>query len=155
LVHSNWAVFSLWDGNKIIDRLAQLPDASKGGTPQGITAKKTPLRTHTSTRNSGVIHGGIYYEPGSLKAKLCVRSRHLTYEFLRSHNIPHWKYSKIIVAQVILVQIRFLKARYLGQHNENITMINPAMPLNTLFLGILKAYGQSLNPVILDSKMNT
>jgi len=64
-----------------------------------------------------------------------------------------WKFVNTFVI-VILVQIRFLKTRYLGQHNEDKTMINPTIPLNTLFLGLLRAYGQSLDPVILDSKMN-
>jgi hypothetical protein len=50
--------------------------------------------------------------------------------------------SQIIIGYVlILVQIRFLKTRYLGQHNEDATMINPTMPQNTQFLGLLRAYG--------------
>jgi hypothetical protein len=56
--------------------------------------------------------------------------------------------------KITLVQIRFLKTSYLGQHNEDGTMINPIMPLNTLFLGPLRAYKQSFDPVILDSKMD-
>jgi hypothetical protein len=56
--------------------------------------------------------------------------------------------------KVTLVQIRFLKSPYLGQHNEDGTMINPIIPLNTLFLGLLRAYKQSFDPVILDSKMD-
>src|SRR4030043_849064 len=66
-----------------------------------LLEKEKSLGEHTSTRNSGVIHGGMYYEPGSLKASLCVRGRHLTYEFLRSHDIPHWKCGKTIVASVV------------------------------------------------------
>jgi hypothetical protein len=53
-----------------------------------------------------------------------------------------------------LVQIRFLKTSYFGQHNEDGTMISPIMPSNTLFLGLLRAYRQFFNPVILDSKMD-
>ena len=63
-----------------------------------LLEKEKSLGEHSSTRNSGVIHGGIYYEPGSLKARLCVRGRHLTYEFLRNHDIPHSKCGKVIVA---------------------------------------------------------
>src|SRR4030042_7129304 len=66
-----------------------------------LLEKEKSLGEHTSTRNSGVIHGGMYYEPGSLKARLCVRGRHLTYEFLSNHHIPHRKCGKVIVASVV------------------------------------------------------
>jgi hypothetical protein len=52
------------------------------------------------------------------------------------------------------LQIGFLKTLYFGQHNEDGTLINPTMPLNTLSLGLLRAHKQSFGPVILDSKMN-
>ncbi|KRY82842.1 L-2-hydroxyglutarate dehydrogenase, mitochondrial [Trichinella pseudospiralis] len=56
------------------------------------------LAFHQSSRNSGVIHAGIYYAPGSLKAKLCVRGLDLSYEFLNKKNIPYKKCGKLIVA---------------------------------------------------------
>ncbi len=51
-----------------------------------------------SSRNSGVIHSGLYYSPGSLKAKHCVRGNQLTYAFCAAHGVPHRKIGKIVVA---------------------------------------------------------
>lgn len=51
-----------------------------------------------SSRNSEVLHSGIYYEPGSLKAKLCVRGQRMLYEMAEAAGIPHRRCGKIIIA---------------------------------------------------------
>lgn len=52
----------------------------------------------TSSRNSEVIHGGLYYPVGSLKARSCVAGRQRLYAFCRQHGIPHARLGKLIVA---------------------------------------------------------
>lgn len=63
-----------------------------------LLEKERTFGTGTSSRNSEVIHAGIYYTPGSLKAYLCVRGKHLLYAYCATRRVPHERLGKIIVA---------------------------------------------------------
>jgi len=54
--------------------------------------------THTSSRNSEVIHAGIYYPPGSRKSRMCVEGRSLLYAYCEQKGIPHRRVGKLVVA---------------------------------------------------------
>eukprot|EP00794_Sanderia_malayensis_P020296 gene20297-22283_t len=63
-----------------------------------VLEKEDNLAFHQTGHNSGVIHAGIYYKPGTLKAKLCVEGLNLTYKYCDEYNVPYKKCGKLIVA---------------------------------------------------------
>jgi L-2-hydroxyglutarate oxidase LhgO len=63
-----------------------------------LVEKEDKVARHQSGHNSGVIHSGVYYKPGSLKARLCVTGAAAMVEFCREHGIPHNVCGKVIVA---------------------------------------------------------
>ncbi|XP_061649660.1 L-2-hydroxyglutarate dehydrogenase, mitochondrial isoform X2 [Phyllopteryx taeniolatus] len=76
-----------------------------------LLEKEKELSMHQSGHNSGVIHSGIYYTPGSLKARLCVRGAALAYDYCDKKGLPYKKCGKLIVA-VEQEEIPRLKALY-------------------------------------------
>lgn len=75
------------------------------------------IGTHTSSRNSEVVHAGIYYPTGSRKAELCVRGRHLLYEYAEARGVTHRKVGKIIVATSATQADQLQKLLATGQAN--------------------------------------
>lgn len=63
-----------------------------------LLEKEDRVAQHQSGHNSGVIHSGVYYTPGSLKARLCVTGAAAIIEFCREHGIPHKVCGKVVVA---------------------------------------------------------
>ena len=63
-----------------------------------VLEKEAGVARHQSGHNSGVIHSGIYYKPGSLKAQLCVAGAAAMVEFCREHGVPYEVCGKVIVA---------------------------------------------------------
>lgn len=63
-----------------------------------ILEAENTIGTGTSSRNSEVIHAGLYYPEGSLKARLCIEGRDRLYSFCASHGVPHRRTGKLIVA---------------------------------------------------------
>ena len=73
--------------------LAERPDAEVT-----VLEKEDRLAAHQTGRNSGVVHAGLYYEPGSLKATLCRRGVALLKEFCAEHGLPYDEVGKVLVA---------------------------------------------------------
>ena len=63
-----------------------------------VIEKEREVAPHQSSHNSGVIHAGMYYEPGTDMAQTCVRGAKLMYEYLESHKLPYDRVGKLIVA---------------------------------------------------------
>ena len=63
-----------------------------------VIDKEASVGFHQTGHNSGVIHSGVYYQPGSLKARLCVEGARLMYEFCDEHAVPYRRCGKLIVA---------------------------------------------------------
>ena len=71
---------------------------AQSGREVVILEAEDAIGTHTSSRNSEVIHAGIYYPQGSLKARSCVAGKELLYEYCVAHGVPHRRSGKLIVA---------------------------------------------------------
>lgn len=72
--------------------------AERPGLRLAVLEKEASVGAHQSGHNSGVIHAGLYYQPGSLKARLCTTGRVAMMDFAESHHIPYRQTGKLVVA---------------------------------------------------------
>ena len=78
--------------------LAVARSLARAGREVLVLEASSAVGSVTSSRNSGVIHAGIYYEAGSLKARTCVQGRRELYRFCEEHGVAHRRCGKLIVA---------------------------------------------------------
>ena len=104
-----------------------LTKKSPGSTVTVLEAE-TGLAQHQSGRNSGVIHSGVYYTPGSLKAELCREGRERLLDFCSEHGIVHETCGKVIVATRSSEIVPLERIRERGSANglDGLRMIGPA-----------------------------
>jgi len=93
-----------------------------------ILEKENGLARHQTGNNSGVIHSGLYYKPGSLKAKNCLHGYNLLIDFCEKHDIPFERCGKIVVAtephEVPLLKNLYERGKQNGL--EGLIMLDPA-----------------------------
>ena len=113
--------------------LALAAALARDGREVALVERESGFGTHTSSRHSEVIHAGIYYEPGSLKAETCVEGRRALYRYLDAHHIEYQKISKLIFAsgEDGLSQLKHLYQRGLANGVEGLSLLG-SRELNSL-----------------------
>src|SRR5512133_2625313 len=134
--------------------LAIAAEISRNHAPVFLLERNAKYGQETSSRNSEVIHAGIYYQHGSLKAVLCLEGNRLLYELCEKNNIPHRRICKVITATRNSeleelerlhrlgtgngVDLRMLTAHEVLELEPNITTAGGMFSPNT---GIISAHG--------------
>jgi L-2-hydroxyglutarate oxidase len=93
-----------------------------------ILEKEMAIASHQTSHNSGVIHSGIYYRPGSLKAKNCIDGASQLYQFCQQENIPFKSCGKLIIAtqENELPRLEGLYQNGLANGLNDLEMVSPA-----------------------------
>ena len=92
-----------------------------------VLESETHIGTGVSSRNSGVIHAGIYYANESLKARVCVQGKHALYRFCEAHGVAHARIGKLVVATdpSQLPALRELRERASGNGVDDLEYLSP------------------------------
>ena len=112
-------------GGGVVGLSCALALARRGAAVCVIEREARPGRG-MSTHNSGVIHAGIYYPPGSLKATLCLDGRERLYGFSEQHSIPHQRCGKLLVAadDSEIATLEVLRARGASNGATNLRIVD-------------------------------
>ncbi|GAB5504400.1 NAD(P)/FAD-dependent oxidoreductase [Pyruvatibacter sp.] len=91
-----------------------------------VIERETLIGSHTSSRNSEVIHAGIYYPQGSLKARMCVEGKHKLYEYCAARGLNHKRCGKLIVATTPeqVAELEGIKAKAAANGVEDLTFLS-------------------------------
>ena len=114
-------------GGGIVGSAVALALSQKPGLRLAILEAEDKLAAHQTGHNSGVIHSGLYYKPGSLKATNCIEGRESLYRFCQEHDIAHDRCGKIVVAtqERELPALEALEQRGLANGLDGIRRIGP------------------------------
>ena len=93
-----------------------------------VVEAESRLGVHQTGHNSGVIHSGLYYRPGSLKARLCVQGREALYDFCERRGVPYERCGKVVVATDGFERSVLSKLEQRGRENglDGLRMLDPA-----------------------------
>src|SRR5687767_3185958 len=99
---------------------------AESGASVCVIEREPRMGRGMSTHNSGVIHAGIYYPPGSLKARLCLDGRERLYEFCERHSVAHKRCGKLLVAghHGEIPELEALRARGVSNGATSLEMVD-------------------------------
>lgn len=111
--------------------LASALSLAERGASVAVLERHARAGHETSTRNSGVIHAGLYYPPGSLKAQLCVEGRDRLYDFCARYHVPHRRCGKLVVGNSPeeIVELERLMQRAIANGVTSVEMVDQSFIL--------------------------